>query len=57
MKEARKLMDKLERQGIVVGAMDLLTASQAISLGLTLVTNNVRELSRIPGLTLENWVD
>jgi tRNA(fMet)-specific endonuclease VapC len=47
----------LERQGIVVGAMDLLIASQAISLGLTLVTNNVRELSRIPGLTLENWVD
>ena len=47
----------LERQGIVVGPMDLLIASQAISLGLTLVTNNVRELSRIPGLTLENWVD
>ena len=48
---------ELERQGIVVGPMDLLIASQAISLGLTLVTNNVRELSRIPGLTLENWVD
>jgi len=47
----------LEGQGIVVGPMDLLIASQAISLGLTLVTNNVRELSRIPGLTLENWVD
>jgi tRNA(fMet)-specific endonuclease VapC len=47
----------LERQGIVVGPMDLLIASQAISLGLTLVTNNVRELSRIPELTLENWVD
>ncbi|MEG4074008.1 type II toxin-antitoxin system VapC family toxin [Microcoleus sp. Pol14C2] len=47
----------LERQGIVVGPMDLLIAFQAISLGLTLVTNNVRELSRIPGLTLENWVD
>ena len=48
---------ELERQGIVVGAMDMLIASQAISLGLTLVTNNVRELSRIPGLMLENWVD
>lgn len=32
-------------------------ASQAISLDLILVTNNVRELSRIPGLVLENWVD
>ncbi|NMF63171.1 VapC toxin family PIN domain ribonuclease [Brasilonema octagenarum UFV-E1] len=47
----------LERQGIVVGSMDMLIASQAISLGLILVTNNVRELSRIPGLVLENWVD
>jgi tRNA(fMet)-specific endonuclease VapC len=37
--------------------MDMLIASQAISLGLTLATNNVRELSQIPGLTLENWVE
>lgn len=33
---------ELERKGIVIGAMDMLIASQAISLGLTLVTNNVR---------------
>jgi tRNA(fMet)-specific endonuclease VapC len=46
---------RLERQGIVVGSMDMLIASQAISLGLILVTNNVRELSRIPGLIIENW--
>ncbi len=46
----------LERQGIVVGALDLLIASQAISSDLCLVTNNVRELSRIPGLTIKNWV-
>ncbi|GET39466.1 PilT protein domain-containing protein [Microseira wollei NIES-4236] len=46
---------ELERQGIVIGSMDMLIAAQAISLGLTLVTNNVRELSRIPGLVLENW--
>lgn len=48
---------ELERRGIVIGAMDLLIASQAISLGLTLVTNNVRELSQIPSLILENWVE
>jgi tRNA(fMet)-specific endonuclease VapC len=47
----------LERKGIVVGSMDMLIASQAIALGLTLVTNNVRELSQIPGLVLENWVE
>lgn len=48
---------ELEQQGIVVGAMDLLIASQAISQNLVLVTNNVRELSRIPGLILENWTE
>ncbi|MEB3178139.1 MAG: type II toxin-antitoxin system VapC family toxin [Nostocaceae cyanobacterium] len=48
---------ELERRGIVIGAMDMLIASQAISLGLTLVTNNVREFSQIPGLTWENWVE
>jgi tRNA(fMet)-specific endonuclease VapC len=37
--------------------MDMLIASQAMSLGLTLVTNNVREFSQIPDLTLENWVE
>jgi tRNA(fMet)-specific endonuclease VapC len=50
-----RIRAELERQGIVIGSMDMLIASQAISLGLTLVTNNVRELSRIPGLVLENW--
>jgi len=48
---------ELERRGTVIGSMDMLIASQAISLGLTLATNNVRELSQIPGLTLENWVE
>lgn len=52
-----RIRAELERQGIVIGSMDMLIASQAISLGLTLVTNNVRELSRIPELVLENWLD
>lgn len=52
-----RIRAELERQGIVIGSMDMLIASQAISLGLILVTNNVREFSRIPGLVLENWVD
>ncbi|MEQ8959068.1 MAG: type II toxin-antitoxin system VapC family toxin [Coleofasciculus sp. C2-GNP5-27] len=47
---------ELEKMGIVIGAMDLLIASQALDRGITLVTNNVREFSRIPGLTWENWV-
>ncbi len=48
---------ELERRGIVIGSMDMLIVSQAISLGLTLVTNNVRELSQIPYLTWENWLE
>ncbi len=48
---------ELERKGTVIGAMDMLIASQAMSLGLTLVTNNIKEFSRIPGLVLENWVE
>jgi tRNA(fMet)-specific endonuclease VapC len=52
-----RIRAELEQQGIVIGSMDMLISSQAISLGLTLVTNNVRELSRIPELVLENWLD
>ncbi|MEG3878031.1 type II toxin-antitoxin system VapC family toxin [Microcoleus sp. herbarium7] len=51
-----QLRSQLERQGIVIGSMDMLIASQAISLGLILVTNNEREFSRIPDLVIENWV-
>jgi tRNA(fMet)-specific endonuclease VapC len=46
----------LESEGKVIGAMDLLIAAHAGSLGLTLVTNNLREFERVPGLALENWV-
>jgi tRNA(fMet)-specific endonuclease VapC len=47
----------LERPGQVIGSLDMLIAAQAKSEGIVLVTNNVREFSRIPDLKLENWVD
>ena len=47
----------LERQGTPIGAMDLLIAAHARSLGVILVTNNVREFGRVPGLQVDNWVD
>lgn len=47
----------LESRGLVIGAMDMLIASHALSLGVTLVTNNVREFSRIPALSLDNWAE
>ena len=47
----------LERAGIVIGPLDMLIAAHAKALRLTLVTNNAREFSRVPGLLVENWVD
>jgi tRNA(fMet)-specific endonuclease VapC len=46
----------LEKRGTPIGAMDLLIAAHAVSLGVTLVTNNTREFARVPGLHVENWV-
>ena len=46
----------LEKNGTLVGAMDMLIAAHARSCGATLVTNNLREFERINGLTSLNWV-
>jgi tRNA(fMet)-specific endonuclease VapC len=46
----------LEAKGQCIGERDLLLACQALSLDITLVTNNTREFERIEGLKLENWV-
>ncbi len=46
----------LERQGNIIGAMDLLIAAHAVSLDAILVTNNVKEFERVPNLKIENWV-
>ena len=47
----------LERLGLPIGVNDLHIAAQARSEGLTLVSNNLREFARVPGLLVENWVD
>lgn len=46
----------LEAKGQRIGEQDLLLACQALSLDITMVTNNTREFERIEGLKLENWV-
>ena len=46
---------ELEKKGISIGPLDTLIASHAKSLEVILVTNNVREFERIPGLKIENW--
>lgn len=46
----------LEKAGTPIGAMDMLIAAHALSLGTPLVTNNRREFVRIPALTSIDWV-
>ena len=45
----------LKARGTPIGPNDTLIAAHARHLGLTLVTNNIREFSRVPGLKVENW--
>ncbi len=46
---------QLEAAGRPIGGHDLLIAAQALAGRFTLVTNNVREFSRVPGLRVETW--
>jgi tRNA(fMet)-specific endonuclease VapC len=45
----------LERKGMPIGSLDTLIGAHAVSLGSTLVTNNLKEFSRIMPLTIEDW--
>ena len=46
----------LYRTGQPIGPYDMMIAGQARADGLKLVTNNVKEFERVPGLLLENWI-
>jgi tRNA(fMet)-specific endonuclease VapC len=47
----------LEQSGTPIGPNDLLIAAHARALNVTLVTDNLREFSRVPGLRVENWLN
>jgi len=47
---------ELEAAGEPIGMNDLLIAAHAYALGLTLVTDNLREFTRIRDLKVENWL-
>lgn len=47
---------ELEKKGTPIGPLDMLIAAQAVSMGLTLITNNLREYKRVPGLKCISWV-
>ena len=51
------IREYLRKKGTPIGPYDLQIAAQCISRDFTLVTHNVKEFSRIPGLQIENWTE
>ena len=47
----------LEKQGTPIGALDTMIAAHALSLGVTVATNNTKEFSRVSGLKLIDWLE
>jgi tRNA(fMet)-specific endonuclease VapC len=50
-----RIRARLEKSGASIGPNDLLIAAHALSLELVLVTDNEREMGRVPGLVVANW--
>jgi len=46
---------QLERDRMQIGPLETLIAATAMAHGAVLVTNNVREFGRVPGLIVEDW--
>lgn len=55
-REYRKLRHYLGRNGTLIGPNDMLIAAYALCAGLIVVTANTGEFSRVPGLSVENWL-
>jgi len=53
--QAARIRRHLEKAGKKVGPLDILIAGTAQANGAVLVTNNVKEFSRVPGLEVEDW--
>ena len=52
-----KIRADLEKKGTPIGLLDMMIAGHAMSMGYTVVTNNVKEFSRVPDLKIENWAE
>ncbi len=50
-----KIRTNLEKAGTPIGSLDILIGAQALSLDVTLVTNNVKEFKRIKNLKVVDW--
>ncbi len=52
-----KIRADLEKKGTPIGPLDMMIAGHAQSRGYTVVTNNVKEFSRVSNLKIENWAE
>lgn len=52
-----KIRADLEKKGTPIWPLDMMIAGHAQSLGYTVVTNNVKEFSRVRNLKIENWAE
>lgn len=53
---AGEIRARLKQAGTPIGPYDTLIAGQALARDLTVITANVGEFARVPGLKLENWL-
>jgi tRNA(fMet)-specific endonuclease VapC len=51
-----KVRAALQAAGTPIGSLDMLIAAHAVSRNLILVTRNLKEFKRVPGLKAEDWV-
>ena len=52
-----KIRADLEKKGTPIGSLDMMIAGHTMSKGYIVVTNNVKEFSRVPNLKIENWAE
>lgn len=55
--EYAELKNVLRETGLLIDEFDILIAGQALTEGLTIVTDNLKHFNRIPNLTIENWME
>lgn len=55
-REYGRLRAVMEKEGKTIGSFDMLIAAHALALHFTLVTNNLKEFKKVPGLCVETWV-
>ena len=56
-RKAAELRHAMERKGEAIGPLDTLIAGTALAYDASLVTRNVREFARVPGLNVVNWYE